>query len=87
MRGVEVIFTGQVQGVGFRITTQDLANHMHITGIVQNRCDGSVLAVLQGDIQQIFSLCKELSSRFTIDTIHIQFLSHMKKHSQFSIIT
>ena len=38
---------GRVQGVGFRFFTQQLAIQLEITGTVQNKMDGSVLAVAQ----------------------------------------
>ena len=40
---------GRVQGVGFRFFTQQLAIQLEITGTVQNKIDGSVLAVAQGE--------------------------------------
>ena len=40
---------GRVQGVGFRFFTQQLAIQLEITGTVQNKMDGSVLAVAQGE--------------------------------------
>jgi acylphosphatase len=44
----EVVFSGYVQGVGFRYTAQRLAAGLPVTGYVQNRPDGSVLLVAEG---------------------------------------
>lgn len=46
-------FTGMVQGVGFRFTTTNLANSVGATGWVENEHDGSVVAEIQGIIEQI----------------------------------
>ena len=49
----EVRFTGRVQGVGFRYTTQRLARGYQLTGFVQNLPDGKVLLVAEGDAAEI----------------------------------
>ena len=40
---------GRVQGVGFRFFTQQLAIQLDLCGTVQNKMDGSVFAVAQGE--------------------------------------
>ncbi len=40
---------GRVQGVGFRFFTQQLAIQLDLCGTVQNKMDGSVFAVTQGE--------------------------------------
>ena len=40
---------GRVQGVGFRFFTQQLAIQLDICGTVQNKMDGSVFVVAQGE--------------------------------------
>ena len=40
---------GRVQGVGFRFFTQQLAIKLDLCGTVQNKMDGSVFAVAQGE--------------------------------------
>lgn len=43
-----LLFSGTVQGVGFRWTNQSLARDHHLTGWVRNLDDGTVEAELQG---------------------------------------
>ena len=43
-----MVFTGRVQGVGFRYKMTYLANSFGLTGWVRNEYDGSVSAELQG---------------------------------------
>lgn len=45
---VQIIVYGKVQGVGFRRTTQHLAETMLITGTIENKSDGSVKIIAQG---------------------------------------
>lgn len=49
---------GRVQGVFFRSTTQDTALSNNVTGWVQNNYDGSVEAVLEGEIENIEKVIK-----------------------------
>ena len=44
-----IVFHGRVQGVGFRFFTQQLAIQLDICGTVQNKMDGSVFVVAQGE--------------------------------------
>jgi len=41
-------FTGSVQGVGFRFTTELIAGSYHVTGFVRNLPDGRVELVAEG---------------------------------------
>lgn len=43
-----ITFTGRVQGVGFRATTESVAEGFTITGWVRNQRDGSVLCIAEG---------------------------------------
>jgi acylphosphatase len=44
-----VVYSGRVQGVGFRFTAQRLANGLPIVGTVRNCADGSVELFVQGE--------------------------------------
>lgn len=50
---VKVLITGKVQGVSYRHSTVRMAHQLKLRGWVQNRQDGSVEAVLQGEPDQI----------------------------------
>lgn len=63
-----IIYKGQVQGVGFRFTVQQLANKYNLTGFVYNEDDGSVKVEIQGDNNDIDAFIKEsLQNRGFID--------------------
>ena len=48
-----IIFTGQVQGVGFRFTAHRMAGRHQLTGYVRNVSDGSVEMLAQGSAEDI----------------------------------
>jgi acylphosphatase len=60
-----ILFSGGVQGVGFRFTALNIARRCALTGFVRNVPDGKVELLVQGneddindcleDLQQIFS--------------------------------
>ena len=58
-----VIFRGQVQGVGFRVTTVRIAKGFHVTGYVKNLADGSVELIAEGEPEEIRSFIAELEER------------------------
>ncbi len=48
-----ITFTGTVQGVGFRFTTESIARRFAITGLVGNEPDGSVMCVAEGEPEEL----------------------------------
>jgi len=48
-----VYFSGRVQGVGFRYTTQSLARGFEVAGFVRNLPDGRVELVAEGDSDEL----------------------------------
>ena len=48
-----IIFTGRVQGVGFRFTAYNMANRHQLTGFVRNLFDGTVEMLAQGRPEDI----------------------------------
>ena len=44
---------GRVQGVGFRFFTQQLAIQLNLCGTVQNKMDGSVFVIAQGEEKDV----------------------------------
>lgn len=70
IRRLAIHFTGQVQGVGFRWSSQRIANNLGLTGWVHNEWDGSVKMELQGtddNISTFFGLLNAQYRRYRID--------------------
>lgn len=49
----EVLYSGRVQGVGFRYTVHRLARNYEVTGFVRNLPDGRVHLVAEGQADQL----------------------------------
>lgn len=58
-----VLFTGHVQGVGFRYTTCQVAGRFDVTGYVQNLPDGRVRCVAEGTRREIDAFLAALAER------------------------
>lgn len=60
-----ILFTGRVQGVGFRWTTKNLARSHPVTGFVRNLADGRVELVAQGTATAIDDLLSDIQSHLS----------------------
>jgi acylphosphatase len=63
-RRLRVLFTGRVQGVGFRATTWELARGYKVTGFVRNLPDGRVELEAQGKRGEVAGLLAAVEERF-----------------------
>jgi len=69
-----VIFRGRVQGVYFRANCAEKAEALGLRGFVQNRGDGSVEAVFQGDrpgIEACIEWNKTSQPRARVETVEV----------------
>ncbi len=57
----KVIFTGRVQGVGFRYATKQLALGFEVVGTVKNLNDGTVELRIQGEAEEVDEFITEIS--------------------------
>lgn len=56
-------FSGNVQGVGFRYTTRDVARDFEVVGYVRNLPDGRVELVVEGEEAEIAKLLEAIAQR------------------------
>ena len=64
MTAKHIIFTGRVQGVGFRFTALNVANRYQLTGLVRNLPDGTVEVVAQGNSDDIDDCIRDIEKSF-----------------------
>ncbi|MDD5606605.1 MAG: acylphosphatase [Candidatus Pacebacteria bacterium] len=71
MKTIQVIFSGNVQGVGFRFFTREKAIFLNLKGNVQNLANSKVKAIFQGRKQDIEKVIVELQQNFLINKIEV----------------
>ena len=59
----DIHFSGNVQGVGFRYRTAELAKQFTVYGTVQNLNDGRVKLVIEGSLHEVQGFLFELRQR------------------------
>jgi acylphosphatase len=64
-RRVNVFFSGTVQGVGFRYTTLNIAQHFTVTGWVRNRSDGRVEILAEGTQEELESFVRNVEEKMS----------------------
>ena len=82
-----IIFTGYVQGVGFRFTAHRIATRRGLTGWVKNLTDGSVEMVVQGPSDYIENCLNDIKESFTgyVKETKIQEIPPAPHHTDFRI--
>ncbi|MFH1868566.1 MAG: acylphosphatase [Candidatus Omnitrophota bacterium] len=61
---VHVYYDGRVQGVGFRFTTEYIAQELKVKGWVKNLPDGRVELVAEGKEDTLHDLLAKIKERF-----------------------
>ncbi|MCK4871205.1 MAG: acylphosphatase [Phycisphaerales bacterium] len=56
-------YSGRVQGVFFRATTQSISRGHDVTGWVRNEADGSVLLVAEGEDRALQAFLDEIADQ------------------------
>lgn len=79
---------GKVQGVGFRFSTNQIANELGIGGLVRNENDGSVYVEANGSEEQIDQFIEALrkgpSPASTVDKVVVKYEESIKERDKFS---
>lgn len=84
---IHVFYTGSVQGVGFRLTTQDVANKVGINGWVKNLPNGQVEIVAEAEEDKLKSFLEQMNQTFTnyIQSVDVQWLEATDKFITFGV--
>ncbi len=84
----KLVFSGKVQGVGFRYETLQLCKRLELTGWVRNKSDGRVEAQVQGKKEKIDFLIDHLKGlkRMTIKNVDSQTIPLVDDDNDFKII-
>lgn len=82
-----IIYSGRVQGVGFRFTVQRSALKLKLVGWVKNLPNGSVEVMIEGVKESIEQLCKSIEGQFEdyIQNKDIQYTPAQSDFKEFQI--
>lgn len=67
----EVLFSGRVQGVGFRYTARGIAERFAVVGYVRNLPDGRVQLVAEGEAGEIERFIQAVSDEMDRHISHV----------------
>jgi acylphosphatase len=84
-----VTITGKVQGVYFRLATQEEARRYGVKGWVRNRPDGAVVAEFEGEqqaVQQVLSWCWQGPPQARVANVEVRWEPPTGTYSGFSIL-
>ena len=82
-----IIFTGNVQGVGFRFTAHSIARGWELKGFVRNLPDGSVEMLAQGRAEDIEGCLSDIGETFagSISETRIEDVEPDNRYNDFRI--
>jgi acylphosphatase len=61
----DIIYTGNVQGVGFRYSTHSIAASYQVVGCVRNQPDGQVQVQVEGTLAELDRFQAEIADRLS----------------------
>ena len=76
---IKAVVSGMVQGVGFRQTVLQIAQHLKLVGRVKNLPNGTVELSAEGDKEKVDSFLKLVQDRFhdNITDIKVNIISSL----------
>lgn len=89
MTELHAVFQGQVQGVGFRWSVLEWAEHFHLTGTVKNLSNGTVEVYAVGskeDLDSFLSAIERDCGNAQIDSVTVDFGESADQFTGFKIV-
>lgn len=88
IKHLDIIVSGKVQGVFFRLTTKAVADQLGVKGIAQNHTDGTVYIEAEGDrfaLESFLEWCHEGPERADVEKV-TSVEGEMKNYRNFEVI-
>ena len=88
MKKIEAIVAGKVQGVGFRMYTQQKARQLSVKGYVRNLLNGDVEILAVGETEQVDALLKWAetgSPSAIVENLEVKVLTDVETFTDFEI--
>ncbi|MCM8795836.1 MAG: acylphosphatase [Candidatus Omnitrophica bacterium] len=86
-RQIHVYYTGRVQGVGFRFTTEEIARDLEVYGWVRNLRDGRVELVAEAEEEVLKNFLARIKQYFShyIQDVDIDWLAASGEFKEFRV--
>lgn len=71
-----VFVSGKVQGVGYRMSTEEVANELELSGWVRNLPDGRVEAVFEGTkevVEEMIAWCRQGNPSAVVENVAVEY--------------
>ena len=71
-----VFVSGKVQGVGYRMSTEEVANELELSGWVRNFPDGQVEAVFEGTkqvVEEMIAWCRQGNPPAVVENVAVEY--------------
>lgn len=68
---VRVVYSGRVQGVGFRYQTKILSAHYDVQGYVRNQADGTVELLAEGEKAELDRFINSIAERLSENILEV----------------
>lgn len=88
IKHLDIIVSGKVQGVFFRLSTKAVADQLGVKGIAQNHADGTVYIEAEGDrfaLESFLEWCHEGPERADVEKV-ASVEGEMKNYRNFEVI-
>ena len=85
---VHAIISGRVQGVFYRLETQNAANRIGVNGWVRNLPDGTVEAVFEGEkgrVKDIIAWCQKGPRNARVDQVKVDYQDYAGEFGDFKV--
>ena len=85
---VHAIISGRVQGVFYRLETQNAANRIGVNGWVRNLPDGTVEAIFEGEkdrVRDIIAWCQNGPQNARVDQVKVDWQNYTGEFSDFKV--
>ena len=85
---VQLIYSGRVQGIGFRYTATEIAGTLNISGWVRNTSGGQVEILAEGEKEDLDSFIDEIGRRMQryISDCHLQWQEAAGSFKDFQVL-
>ena len=84
----QILVSGRVQGVFFRMEIRDEATKRNVTGWVRNTSGGRVETIFEGkkeDVEKLIEFCKTGPPRAKVTKIEVQWKEYIGEFEDFKI--